>query len=474
MWIKFLKDYTQKDADGNEQSFKEGDIVELEETVAKSLITVGFAEKTEEPEDEGNESIIKQFATKVEETVEAAISKALEGVTTKLEEDIPNFATAKGEDYDLEADYGFKSKEHFWRAVTSQEGGPVPSDVAGKDFLFKAPSGQNISNDPEGGFLVPEPIADSIWSNLMDEPASIIPQTLQMTTAGNSMKVPRLFESTRKTGTGGRNAGIISYWVDEAGTLTASKMTTDRHNLELHKLATLVYATSEMLEDSGFSLTGFFNQLAPRSINFEVGNAFFNGTGAGKPQGVLKSDALILVAATDRAGNAVATDNLSHFMISNCYYRNSERSRAIWYGHVNTIQLLEFLYFDDDSTNKRPIYFPAGGMGVGGLTQSPFGVMYGRPVVPMEFMPNKNQQGTLALVDWSDYATLQKSNGGIRFAQSIHVRFLNDETAFRFTFRIDGRSLWTSPREDLNGSTTRSPYTAIAAIDTDEGTSSGL
>ena len=156
------------------------------------------------------------------------------------------------------------------------------------------------------------------------------------------------------------------------------------------------------------------------------------------------------------------------------YHRNSGRNRAVWYAHENMVEALQFVYFDDDDTNKRPIYFPTNGSGgFGGLTQSPFGTMYGRPVVPMEFMPQQYQAGSVAFVDWSDYATLQKSNGGMRFASSIHVRFLNDETAFRFTFRIDGRSLWTGPREDLNGDTTRSPYTA-SPNQTGGGSSSGL
>ncbi len=472
-WIKFLSDYTQKGKDGSDdKNFKEGDIVQVDESVAKALIDLDIAEEAEEPKADDNlDKSVESLTKSVETTVQTVLEKALEKVSENFNETAEkSFAVPKDPNSELTAEYGFKDAGHFFKSVQVHA---ADGNIPGMEFLTKAPSGQNISTDSEGGFLVPEPIANRIWTNLMDEPDSIIPQTLQMTTAGNSMKVPRFFESTRKTGVGGRNGGIISYWVDEAGALTASQFTTGRENLELHKLAALVYATSEMLEDSGFSVEGFINQLAPRAINFEIANAIINGTGVGKPQGVLKSDALIVVPALDRTGASVGNNEMSHYMLSQMYWRNIQRNDAIWYGHPGTVQQLEFVVFDDDTTNRRPVYFPAGGMGTGGLTQPLFGTVYGRPVIPYEFMPASSGEGDLAFISWRDYATLQKAGGGIRFASSIHVRFLNDETAYRFLFRIDGRALWTSAKEDLNGNTTRSPFTCTASR-SGGGSSSGL
>lgn len=479
MWIKFTQDHLQKAKSDEEkdQEFKKDDVIELDDVVAKSLISLGMAEETKEPE-AGGELDLNALEKSVIETVETVVGSALAKVATTVEKKALNFAEAKDHN-SLEADYGWKNGAHFLKGIHAHAMGN--DNFPGLEFLTKspegltkAPTGQNIGSDAEGNFLVPEPIADRIWSNLMEEPDSILSQTLGVTTAGTTMKLPRMFESSRKTGAGQRNGGIIAFWVEEAGTLTASKFTTGRVNLELHKLAALTYATEEMLDDSGFNIEGFFGRLVPKAINFEVGNALFNGTGVGKPQGVLKSDALIKIPATDFNGNPIPIDQMSHKAISNMYYRNSERNRASWYAHPTTMQALEFMTFRDDTTNQRPIYFPAGGMGFGGITKAPFGSMYARPVISQEFMPNINQECTIAFIDWSDYATLTKANGGLKFASSIHVRFLNDEEAFRWTFRIDGRSLWTGPREDLNGSLTRSPYTALAAVDTDEGTSSGL
>jgi HK97 family phage major capsid protein len=150
------------------------------------------------------------------------------------------------------------------------------------------------------------------------------------------------------------------------------------------------------------------------------------------------------------------------------YWRNWNRGASVWLTHPDAAQQLEFMFFNDDTTNKRPIYLPANQ-----VVASPFGILYGRPVIPFEFMPDFGDQGDIGLFDLSQYATLTKAGGGIKTASSIHVRFLFEETAFRFTTRIDGRSLWTSPKEDLNGDTTRSPFVVLASR-TGGGTSSGL
>jgi hypothetical protein len=43
----------------------------------------------------------------------------------------------------------------------------------------------------------------------------------------------------------------------------------------------------------------------------------------------------------------------------------------------------------------------------------------------------------------SQYALITK--GGVQAASSIHVKFVEDETPFRFVYRVDGQSIWASP-----------------------------
>ena len=108
------------------------------------------------------------------------------------------------------------------------------------------------------------------------------------------------------------------------------------------------------------------------------------------------------------------------------------------------------------------------------LTNLPYGMLYGRPVIQYEFMADFGSKGDILFADFSTYATLTKAGkAGLSRAQSIHVRFLFEEVAFRWSTRIDGRSHWMAPIQDLQGDTTRSPYVTLASR-SEGATSSGL
>ena len=112
-WVKFLKDWTHKEGDNEEKSFKKDDIIEFDEDVAKSFLSVGLAEETEAPKDDDTASVMKEFANSVEKTVETVVSKALENVSKNLKIKLP--AVAK--DHEVEELRGFKTTGHFYKSV---------------------------------------------------------------------------------------------------------------------------------------------------------------------------------------------------------------------------------------------------------------------------------------------------------------------------------------------------------------------
>jgi hypothetical protein len=69
--------------------------------------------------------------------------------------------------------------------------------------------------------------------------------------------------------------------------------------------------------------------------------------------------------------------------------------------------------------------------------------------------------GDLLLASPSQYVAITK--GGVQSASSIHVKFDSFETAFLFVYRIDGEPLWASSVTAFDGSTTVSPFVALAA-----------
>jgi len=102
-------------------------------------------------------------------------------------------------------------------------------------------------------------------------------------------------------------------------------------------------------------------------------------------------------------------------------------------------------------TGGVPVYMPAGG-----AAAAPYGTLFGRPVIPIEQCPVLGDAGDIMLADFSQYKAIDK--GGLQGDVSIHVRFIYDESVFRFVYRFDGQPVLAS---DIT------PFTAGATTATD-------
>jgi HK97 family phage major capsid protein len=89
-------------------------------------------------------------------------------------------------------------------------------------------------------------------------------------------------------------------------------------------------------------------------------------------------------------------------------------------------------------TGGALVYMPPGG-----LSQAPYGTLLGRPVIPVEQCQALGDKGDIILGDFSKgYIIAEK--GGIASDMSIHVRFIYDESVFRFVLRLDGQPMLAS------------------------------
>jgi len=97
----------------------------------------------------------------------------------------------------------------------------------------------------------------------------------------------------------------------------------------------------------------------------------------------------------------------------------------------------------------------------GGLSQSGYGSLFGRPVIEIEQCDTIGDVGDIILASWSEYQMIEK--GGIQSASSIHVRFQYDETVFRFVYRTDGQPKWSLPLTPFQSALTQGPFVVLAA-----------
>jgi HK97 family phage major capsid protein len=126
------------------------------------------------------------------------------------------------------------------------------------------------------------------------------------------------------------------------------------------------------------------------------------------------------------------------------------RANSVWYINQEVEPYLYTLKIGD-----TPVYVPAGG-----LSEKPYGTLFGRPVIPLEQCSAAGDLGDIILADASQYLLIDK--GGINAASSIHVRFLYDENVFRFIYRVDGEPIWNKPLTPYKGFSTVSPFVTLA------------
>jgi HK97 family phage major capsid protein len=251
---------------------------------------------------------------------------------------------------------------------------------------------------------------------------------------------------------GSRWGGIRAYWEGEADKMTGSKPKFHLLDMNLKKLTALVYVTDDLLEDA-VALEAFLMKRVPLEINFKTEDALVNGDGSGKPLGVLKAGCLVSVAKeTNQAADTITFDNVNKMWTR---MWAPSRKNAIWMINQDAEPQLNGMTIAV-GTGGVPVYLPAGG-----LSQSPYATLFGRPVIPVEYCGTLGDKGDIVLADWSQYEAIDK--GVLKTASSIHVRFEYNETAFRFVFRFDGQPAWKSALTPYKGSNQLSPFVTLDA-----------
>jgi HK97 family phage major capsid protein len=304
----------------------------------------------------------------------------------------------------------------------------------------------NEGGGVDGGFLVPPQFSTDIFTLSLEEEA-LLPRTDSTPISGNSMVFPK--DETTPWGTD----GIRAYWQAEASLATATKPKLGVSTMRLHKLMALVPVTDELLDDAS-ALAAYLPNLTARSIRWKVDESILFGTGAGQPQGVLHSNALIVVAKD--SGQATATLSAKNVINMVTRLPAGSYSRAFWLINPDVLPAL-----DQMTLGNYPIYMPVGA-GVGSMQGSPYGMLKGRPIVTTEHAAAFSSQSDVSLLDLSYYRSIT-SRGGVQTATSMHLYFDADATAFRTTFRVDGGPKLENVITPPKSTNTRSPFVTLAA-----------
>ena len=210
----------------------------------------------------------------------------------------------------------------------------------------------------------------------------------------------------------------------------------------------IVMATNELMADVPL-FNSYIMDVLPKASPGSLISRYYLGTGAGVPLGVLNSAATIVVPkVAGQTTKTVTNDNILQMWQR---LPGPSRTRAVWLVNEDMDQQLDLL-----GANTNPnTYVQAGMYG------NKYPLLKGAPVICI----GNGSFGSLGDIVLADLGWYIVADGGQRSMLSLDVEFINDQAVLRFSLdsRMDGRASVTTPITPYNGSSTRSPFVALAA-----------
>ena len=309
--------------------------------------------------------------------------------------------------------------------------------------VVNAASGGSTGIDSDGGYLVETDKAASIVETAI-ETGVFSSRCARQPIGPNADSYSYLAADDRDRSDGKIN-GVSVYRKAEADEMTAGgKAKLKERELRLEDMYGLVYMTNRMLRDAP-AMAAYTKRVLRDQLAFKLDYEIWGGTGAGECLGITNSDLIVTVAKeTDQTADTINATNVTKMLAR----FKGDISKAAWFVNQDCLSQFPLMTIGD-----QPVYTPD-------FRGNPFGALLSIPIIPVEFCETLGDAGDIVLADWNQYLLITK--GGIEEAESIHVKFLTDETAFRFIMRNNGQPMHDQPITPLKGSNTLSPFVMLA------------
>lgn len=315
-------------------------------------------------------------------------------------------------------------------------------------------SGMSEIVDSAGGYLVEKDYMPGLLKGIYDN-SQLAALCLKVPIGAGKDGIRYKFVDETSRADGSRAGGVRAYWEDEADAPTATNPKFGKSGMDLVNLKALCYATDNLLEDAN-ALEGWLTPQFNQEMAFKLQDGIVNGDGVGKPLGVL-SHAAGLVSISGESGqttDTIITENIVKMWRS---MPPMSRMRAVWLYNQELEDQLDLLNFSIGTAGVLMKMFMPGPNGGNTLK--------GRPAIPLEQCPGPGDAGTIICMDPSQYLLIDKN--GMQAESSIHVRFIYNETTFRFIYRVNGQPMRQSkitPYKRTDSTFYTSPYVTVAAI----------
>ena len=302
---------------------------------------------------------------------------------------------------------------------------------------------QGEYSDPYGGFAITATRLPGILSiGFEGDPTTGLTQSIPM-----ASPTVELLARTDKTHTTSVSGGFTVARKAETAAAAASRGEMELVTLKAASVFGLAYATEEILADSPVSFVAIIETGLREQFGAYMLNEKLRGLGGNQYTGIISAACTVSVAAeANQAADTIKADNVIK-MAAQCWGYGS----AVWLANHDTRHQLMTM-FVSAGTGGQLLYVPGSGFP---------DTLLGRPIYYTEYASKLGDVGDLILANFSQY--LEGLYQPLQGAESMHVRFLNHERAFKFWLRNAGAPWWRSALTPAKSSVTLSPFVTLAA-----------
>jgi HK97 family phage major capsid protein len=268
-----------------------------------------------------------------------------------------------------------------------------------------------VGSDPDGGYLVPDEFERILIEALEEENLFRKLATIIRTDSGER-QIPVV-----------ANRGTAA-WVEEEAVIPESDNTFGQITLNAYKIATLIKASSELLNDSFFDIESYIAKEFARRIGVKEEEAFFVGDGNKRPTGILAASGGGAVAVTAASATAITFDE-----VFDLYYalKSPYRTKAAFI--TNDMTMKELRKLKDE--NGQYLWQPA-------IRESTPDMIVGKPIHTSSFVPEM-AAGVKSLVfgDFSYYWIADRLSRTFQRLNELYA--VTGQVGFIATQRVDGK-----------------------------------
>jgi HK97 family phage major capsid protein len=301
------------------------------------------------------------------------------------------------------------------------------------DVRLKASLGQGEDSAAVGGALVTHPIYDDEIYNAITTEAVLAPKCRQIKITmpnANGILIPQVNAPTL-TAAAGLFGGVKVYNVAEAGAITPTTAAYTQKDVTLGKLAAIIPATREILQDRSAFETLIYAQLK-EALAWYIDDSILNNTLGVMTTPIVGSAATVAVTF---AGAAPTLEELAKFWIA---VMPSARKTGEWF--ISNSMYSKLLVLKTSPTVNGSNYAVQGlPMFQTSFADAAKETLFGRPINVITQATADSTAGCFGFYDLKNYALVTK--GEVIQDSNISLYYLSDQELFRVILRISGTPL---------------------------------